>query len=87
MTTLVKNNVGVVSALKVWFDGDILSIILDDFRTISVDLSKISWLRWLKNATQEQREQWSIEPGGFAVYWEGLDDGIEISHLLGVQHI
>ncbi len=76
-----------VTALKVWFDGDMLSILLDDFRTISVDLTKIKWLNWLKDATPEQRVHWSIEPGGFAVYWENLDDGIEISHLLGIQPI
>ena len=87
MTTLTKNKVGVVSALKVWFDGDILSILLDDFRTISVDLTKVGWLKWLNNATKEQRAQCTIEPGGFAVYWDDLDDGIEISHLLGVQRI
>ncbi len=87
MTTLVKNRVGVVIALNVWFDEDVLSILLDDFRTISVDLPKIGWLKWLSDASPEQRERWSIEPGGFAVYWEELDDGIEISHLLSTEHI
>ena len=47
----------VVSVVKVWFDGDVLSIQLDDFRTISVDLAKIGWLKWLKDATKEQRDQ------------------------------
>ena len=28
-----------------------------------------------------------IEPRGFAVYWEDLDDGIELNHLLSMQPI
>ena len=39
----------------------------------------------LEKATPEQRAKWKIEPGGFAIYWEDLDDGIEISHLLSMQ--
>ncbi len=77
----------VPSAQNVWFDGDILSILLDDSRTISVDLARVAWLKWLRNAPSDQREQWSVEPGGFAVYWGTLDDGIEISHLLGMQPV
>ncbi|HJW85584.1 MAG TPA: DUF2442 domain-containing protein [Candidatus Brocadiaceae bacterium] len=42
-------------------------------------------MRWLANATPEQRSRWSIEPGGFAIYWEDLDDGIEVCRLLGVE--
>ncbi len=86
-TAIINNRIEIVSALKVWFDGDIISILLDDFRTISVDLSRITWLKWLQDASDSLRNNWSIEPGGFAIYWEELDDGIEISHLLGVQHI
>ena len=53
---------------------------------ISASRSKgsIGW-NWLAKATPEQRDNWSIEPGGFAVYWEDLDDGIEIMHLLNMQ--
>jgi len=35
----------------------------------------------------EQRANWSLEPGGFAIYWNDLDDGIEICHLLGMQPV
>jgi hypothetical protein len=45
----------------------------------------MDWLKWLANATPDQRVKWTIEPGGFAIYWEELDDGIEISHLLSTQ--
>ena len=44
-------------------------------------------MKWLRDATPEQRANWSIEPRGFAIYWEDLDDGIELSHLLSMQPI
>jgi len=39
----------------------------------------LPWLAWLAQATPEQRAHWSLEPRGFAVYWEELDNGIEIA--------
>ena len=50
-------------------------------------LKHISWLAWLAAASSEQRAKWSIEPGGYAIYWEALDDGIEIQHLLTLQSL
>ena len=46
---------------------------------------EIDWLDWLAKATPEQQANWSIESGGFAIYWEDLDDGIEVCHLLSMQ--
>lgn len=74
-----------VSATDVRFAGNILYVTLSDSRQISVPLENIPWLKWLNSATSEQRARWSLEPGGFAVYWDELDDGIEISHLLSIQ--
>jgi len=42
-------------------------------------------LHWLAKATPAQQKNWTLEPNGFAIYWEELDDGIEISHLLGMK--
>jgi hypothetical protein len=36
-------------------------------------------------ASPEQRAKWSLEPEGFAIYWEELDDGFEIGRLLAMQ--
>ena len=55
---------------------------LCDGSEIPVSLSKFSWLNWLANASPEQKANWSSEPGGFAIYWPDLDDGIEVQHLL-----
>ena len=47
----------------------------------------VPWLKWLAQATPKQRAKWKLEPGGYAIYWEDLDDGIEVCHLLDSQPI
>jgi hypothetical protein len=56
-----------------------LHIALADGTEIGVPLSRFPWLA---NATAAQRNKWHIEPLGFAVYWDDLDDGIEVDHLM-----
>ena len=68
-------------AKSVRFMGNVLYIALRDGREISIPIEQVDWLQWLAAATPEQRAKWSLEPGGFAIYWEELDDGIEICHL------
>lgn len=71
-----------VEAIDVFVDADSLRIVLSDGRQVSVPLKTVAWLSWLAEATPEQRSKWVIEPGGFAVFWPDLDDGVEIGHLL-----
>lgn len=74
-----------VGATSVRFSGTILYVSLTDGREISIPMERVEWLNWLVKATEEQRLRWTIEPGGYAVYWEDLDDGIEVCHLLEIQ--
>jgi hypothetical protein len=69
------------------FAGDRLCIELSDGRELIVPYKKIPWLKWLARATPRQRAGWSLEPGGYAIYWEQLDDGVEICHLLGMESL
>jgi hypothetical protein len=85
MITLVNNVMEQVRATDVRFSGNLLRVSLSDGREISVPMERIEWLNWLVKATPEQRAMWSIEPNGFAIYWEQLDDGIELRHLLEMQ--
>jgi len=55
-----------------------LYVELADDREVGVPLSRFPWLA---RATQEQRRKWHIEPRGIAIYWDDLDDGIEVEHL------
>jgi len=85
MRTLVNRTTERVGAKTVRFDNNILYVMLTDGREVSVPLDKIEWLAWLAQATPDQRRNWSLEPGGFAIYWEALDDGIEVEHLLALE--
>ncbi len=85
MCTLANKILEEVSAINLHFDGNILSVMLSDGREIRISIDRIEWLDWLIKATPEQRNKWSLEPGGFAIYWDDLDNGIEIRHLLGMQ--
>jgi hypothetical protein len=87
MSTLIAKASEQVRAKGVRFTGDILRVELSDRREISLPLRKVNWLQWLAKATPRQRANWSLEPGGFAIYWEDLDDGIEVCHLLDQQPI
>jgi len=74
-----------VRAKGIRLEDDLLHVLLTDGREISVPFDKFGWLKWLAGATPEQRAKWRLEPNGFAVYWDELDDGIEIEHLLSLQ--
>ena len=87
MNTLLDKTTEAVRARDVSFAGDRLCIELSDGRELSVPYKKIPWLKWLAKATPKQRADWSLEPGGYAIYWEQLDDGVEICHLLGMESL
>ena len=82
MSTLaVKTMRQEVSAVGVRLAAEKVYIALSDGRELGLPLS-LPWLGWLARATPEQQARWSLEPRGFAVYWEELDDGIEVAPLL-----
>jgi hypothetical protein len=85
MPTLANRKIQEVCATNIRFDKDILYVSLSDYREISLPIKRIDWLEWLAKATPEQQSNWTIEAGGFAIYWEDLDDGIEVCHLLSMH--
>ena len=87
MNTLISKTAEAVTAEDVRFVGDKLVVKLSDRRELSVPYKKIPWLKWLAKGTPKQRADWVLEPGGYAIYWEQLDDGVEICHLLGVESL
>jgi Protein of unknown function (DUF2442) len=82
MNTLTAKTTEQVRAENVRFTGNLIRVALDDGREISLPLNEVPWLKWLAKAAPKQRANWTIEPGGFAIYWPDLDDGIEVCHLL-----
>ncbi len=73
-----------LAAIGAHFSDTMLFVSLNDGREIGVPLS-LPWLQWLAHARPEQRENWRLEPGGWAIYWDELDDGLEVEHLLSHQ--
>lgn len=82
MNTLTAKKSSQVRAESVRFTGGLIHVRLDDGREISLLLNEVPWLKWLTKATPKERANWTVEPGGFAIYWPDLDDGIEVCHLL-----
>ena len=85
MNTLGHEKMPEVEVRNVHFEGDMMLIELSDERQLGLPFKKIKWLDWLAQATPEQRDKWAIEPYGYAVWWEELDDGIEVEHVLSLQ--
>lgn len=67
------------------FIDNIFFVSLSDGRKIGLPIERVEWLDWLRKASPQQRAKWSIESDGFAIYWDELDDGIELRHLLEMQ--
>jgi hypothetical protein len=40
----------------------------------------------LRNATQEQRENFEISPTGYGIHWPDVDEDLSINGLIGVKH-
>ncbi len=76
-----------VAATGVRFVDNLLYILLSDGREVSLPVDQIEWLEWLAKSAPKQRANWSLEPGGYAIYWEDLDDGIEVNHILAMQSL
>lgn len=87
MSTSQDNIAELVTVSDVQFEENLLHVALSDGRRVSLPLDGIDWLDWLAAANPEQRAGWTIEPGGYAIYWDELDDGIEVEHLLGLQRL
>ena len=87
MNTLTAKRNGPVRAKGVRFTENVLLVLLSDGREIRLRLVEVPWLNWLAKATPKQRVNWTLEPGGYAIYWPDLDDGIEVCHVLDLQAI
>ncbi len=70
--------------MNVRFSDTMVYILLSDHREVGLPLGH-PHLRWLAQATPEQRADWTIEADGQVVVWDALGDGIEVDHLLRQQ--
>lgn len=68
MTIFPNNTTEQVGATAVHFENNLLQVTLSDGRIISLPIDKTNWLNWLMAATPAQRNNWSLEPGGYAIF-------------------
>jgi len=87
MNSLIAKPTEHVRAKSARVTANTLHVCLDDGREVSLPLNEVPWLKWLAKATPKQRANWTLEPGGYAIYWPDLDDGVEVCHLLDSQPI
>lgn len=59
--------------------GDMLHLFLFDQRRL---LLPLNWFPRLEQATTEQRRNWQLLSGGFAIRWPDIDEDLEITGLL-----
>ncbi len=69
-------------AADISFTADVLHVVLLDGREIIVP---IEWFPRLRDATQEQRENWRLIGGGIGIHWEALDEDISVESLLATD--
>jgi hypothetical protein len=62
-----------------FFANNTLTVALNDGRII---LFPCIGMKWLMTATPEQQRDFNIESDGYGVWWNELDDGIALHHIL-----
>ena len=65
--------------VRVFCDGQDLTVVLSDKRKISVPLL---WYPRLAQATPAQRSNWKLVGRGYGVHWPEIDEDISLEMLL-----
>ncbi|MCB9133870.1 MAG: DUF2442 domain-containing protein [Anaerolineales bacterium] len=65
--------------LNAFFNNNLLTVALNDGRIIIFPCYE---MKWLIRATPEQQQDFEIESDGYGVWWNELDDGIALHHIL-----
>ncbi|MBK9290013.1 MAG: DUF2442 domain-containing protein [Bacteroidetes bacterium] len=77
MSTLAINKSK--SPQELWFEQDRMFLLLVDGRELAIP---IDWFPQLRDATQEQRNNWRFIGDGEGIHWEALDLDILVEGLL-----
>jgi len=65
--------------INAFFNLNLLTVSLNDGRIIIFPCHQIDWLA---QATVEHQQDFQIESDGYGIWWNILDDGIALHHLL-----
>jgi len=78
MNTLV-NKTTTAFAKDIWFNKDMMFVLLADGREIGVPLA---WFPRLRKATKEQLKHWRLIGKGLGIHWDKVDEDISVETLL-----
>lgn len=77
MNTLVNNKPTI--AQNVWFSENKLIVQIEDGREVSVPLE---WYPKLRDASDEELNNWRFIGGGVGIHWEDLDEDLSVEGFL-----
>jgi len=66
-------------AVDIWFTDEMLYVRLEDGREIGTPLE---WFPTLRNASIEQRNNWSLIGNGTGIHWEDLDEDLSVRKIV-----
>lgn len=72
-------DIGAAVASRIWFEDDMLHVLLTDGRVVAVPLE---WFPRLRDATADQRNNWRLIGRGVGIHWEDVDEDISVAGLL-----
>ena len=68
-----------IKITNAFFANNMLTVALSDGRIVFFPCADMTWL---VNAASEQQQDLEIESDGYGVWWQSLDDGIALHHIL-----
>ncbi len=68
-------------ATVVTVDAAFVRVTVQDGRQINVP---VAWFPWLANATDSERQDFTVIGGGAGIWWEELDEGLAVPPLFGL---
>lgn len=78
MSTLATESTPVLAS-RVWFDQEMMHVLLSDGREVAIP---VEWYPRLRDATDEQRNNWRLIGRGVGVHWDDVDEDISVAGML-----
>ena len=78
MSTLATETTPVL-VVRLWFDEDMMHVLLSDGREVAVP---VEWYPRLREATPEQRDNYRLIGRGIGMHWDDFDEDISLASLL-----
>ncbi|CBE68540.1 conserved protein of unknown function [Candidatus Methylomirabilis oxygeniifera] len=69
---------------QVGFSGTIMHLRVDG-KDYLIDVAGES--ERLRNASQEQRDNFEVSPAGYGIHWPDVDEDLSIDGIIGVKHV